>query len=91
MVEELKKIDEKSLKIVLDNKQSKFYYDFLEKNSVFLFKIFNELENYINKKPYLNLYIKHINDHITEINYVNFKIIKNSKLHSLVIIACSIA
>ena len=91
LVEELKKIDEKSLKIVLDNKQSKFYYDFLEKNSVFLFKIFNELENYINKKPYLNLYIKHINDHITEINYVNFKIIKNSKLHSLVIIACSIA
>jgi hypothetical protein len=76
--------------IVENSKQSELFYILIEKNIIFLEKIIESLITYSAQKKYINNYLHHISDHIDYINYDNFLIIKNKKIHSMCILACAI-
>lgn len=89
-LEDLKKIDEKYMHIISESKQTALFYELINKNRIFVNKIFKVIAAYSANKPYLNRYIEKIEQHLSDIDYSSCTLIKEKKMHSIAIIACSI-
>jgi hypothetical protein len=78
------------MKIEINSRQTKSFYDLIEKNSEFLIKSIEAIEEYSEKKKYLNPYLEHIAEHLPKIEYESLKKIKNKTAHATTILCTAL-
>ena len=78
------------MKIEINSRQTKSFYDLIEKNSEFLIKSIEAVEEYSEKKKYLNPYLEHITEHLPKIEYEALKKIKNKTVHATTILCTAL-